>query len=58
MSDAYQKWECQNCGFVYDEAEGLPDENIPAGTRWADIPDDFECPQCGFAKSEFAMVAV
>jgi len=41
---------------VYDEAEGLPDEGIAPGTRWEDIPDDWECPDCSTGKSEFAMV--
>jgi len=54
MSDApYQKYECVICGFIYDEAEGLPDDGIPAGTRWADIPDDWECPDCGISKEDF-----
>jgi rubredoxin len=51
-----KRWECQICGFVYDEAEGLPDERIAAGTRWEDIPADWACPDCGTSKSEFAML--
>ncbi len=51
-----KRWECQICGFVYDEAEGLPDEGIAPGTRWNDIPDDWECPDCGTSKSEFKML--
>jgi len=53
---AVKRWECQICGFVYDEAEGLPDEGIAPGTRWNDIPDDWECPDCGTSKSEFKML--
>jgi rubredoxin len=49
----YQKYECVICGFIYDEAEGLPDDGFPAGTLWKDIPEDWECPDCGIAKSEF-----
>jgi rubredoxin len=51
-----KRWECQICGFVYDEAEGLPDEGIAAGTRWEDIPADWACPDCGTSKSEFKML--
>lgn len=51
-----RRWECQVCGFVYSEAEGLPDEGIAAGTRWEDIPEDWVCPDCGTTKSEFEMV--
>ncbi len=52
MSD-FRKYECVICGFIYDEAEGLPDDGIPAGTRWEDIPDDWECPDCGIGKADF-----
>ena len=55
MSD-FKQWECVICGFVYDEAVGLPSEGIAAGTRWEDIPDDWECPECGIGKSDFDMV--
>jgi rubredoxin len=51
-------WQCIVCGFNYDEAKGLPEEGIPPGTAWADIPDDWECPDCGVAKSVFEMVQV
>ena len=53
-----RKWECAICGFIYDEALGLPDEGIRAGTRWADIPDDWSCPDCGIAKQDFVMIEV
>lgn len=49
----YKKYECVICGFIYDEAEGLPDDGFPPGTLWEDIPEDWECPDCGIAKSEF-----
>lgn len=32
----FRTWMCLICGFVYDEAAGLPDEGIPPGTRWED----------------------
>ncbi len=54
MSDGdYRKYECVICGFIYDEAEGLPDDGIAPGTRWEDIPDDWECPDCGISKADF-----
>ena len=52
MSD-FKKYECVICGFIYDEAEGLPDDGIAPGTRWEDIPEDWECPDCGISKSDF-----
>lgn len=51
-----KKWQCVVCGFVYDEAMGWPAEGIAAGTSWAAIPDDWECPDCGVAKADFEMV--
>ena len=52
MSD-FKKWECVICGFIYDEALGLPDKGIPPGTKWEDVPEDFECPDCGISKYDF-----
>lgn len=53
-----KKWKCVVCGFTYDEALGLPDEGFPPGTRWQDIPEDWNCPDCGALKSDFEMVEV
>ncbi len=46
------------CGFIYDEAEGLPDEGIEPGTLWANVPEDWICPECGTPKSDFDMLEV
>ena len=54
MSD-FKKYECVICGFIYDEAEGLPDDGIAPGTRWSDLSDDWECPDCGISKSDFEL---
>jgi len=35
-----KKWQCIVCGFIYDEARGLPEEGIPPGTKWDEIPED------------------
>lgn len=47
------RYVCTVCGYVYDEAAGCPENNIPAGTKWADVPDDFVCPMCGVDKTMF-----
>lgn len=49
----FSKYVCALCGYTYDEALGDPENNIPAGTKWEDLPDDFTCPLCGADKSEF-----
>ena len=51
-------WQCVVCGFIYDETIGLPAEGIKPGTAWADIPDNWACPDCGVAKADFDMVEV
>ncbi len=52
----YRKWECVICGFIYDEADGLPEMGIASGTRWEDVPEDFECPDCGIGKMDFDLL--
>ena len=52
------RWRCELCGFEYDEAAGLPDDGIAPGTAWADVPEDWSCPDCGAMKDEFQMVLV
>jgi rubredoxin len=54
----YRKWECVICGFIYDEAEGFPKDGLPAGTRWEDVPETWECPDCGTSKFDFDMVPI
>lgn len=40
-----EKYVCTVCGYVYDEeAEGV---------KFADLPDDWECPTCGVPKAQF-----
>jgi rubredoxin len=56
--EPYKTYQCGTCGYIYDEAEGLPEEGIPPGTRWADIPDNWVCPDCGMAKAQFDMVVL
>ena len=47
------KYECTICGYVYDEAEGAPDHGSAPGTKWDDLPEDFECPLCGVGVEMF-----
>lgn len=48
-----KQYVCTVCGFIYDEADGLPDDGIAPGTLWTDLPEEWVCPLCGAAKSEF-----
>ena len=38
---------CPGCGYTYEVAAGNELEGFAAGTAWADIPDDWCCPDCG-----------
>ncbi len=48
-----KKYKCVICGYIYDPAEGDPEEGIRPGTPFSDLPDDFICPICGAGKDEF-----
>jgi GntR family transcriptional regulator / MocR family aminotransferase len=48
-----RRFICRGCYFVYEEARGLPQQAIPPGTRFAMIPDDWGCPDCGTEKGNF-----
>ena len=48
------KYVCDVCGYEYDEALGDPDHGIAPGTKWEDLPADFECPLCGGGMDHFS----
>jgi rubredoxin-NAD+ reductase len=50
---APERWLCEACGLIYDEAKGDPDSGLAPGTRFEDIPDDWRCPVCGVGKADF-----
>ncbi len=50
------KYECSVCGYIYDPAEGDPDNGVAPGTAFEDVPDDWVCPVCGVEKAEFEEV--
>ncbi|MCM8594433.1 rubredoxin [Accumulibacter sp.] len=56
--EPYRTWMCLICGFVYDEAVGVPEEGIEPGTRWVDVPMNWTCPECGARKEDFEMVEI
>ena len=49
-------YECIVCGYIYDPAEGDPDNGVPPGTPWDSVPDDWLCPLCGVGKDQFEPV--
>ena len=51
------RYVCQVCGYVYDPAQGDPDNGVAAGTPFEKLPDDWECPVCGASKADFVKEA-
>lgn len=56
--EVYKKYMCVICGWVYDEEKGAPEDGIEPGTKWEDIPMNWQCPECGAIKDDFEMVEV
>lgn len=48
-----KQYVCSVCGYIYDEAKGIPEAGIAPGTTWEELPADWKCPLCGASKSEF-----
>ncbi len=51
-----KKYECTVCGYIYDPELGDPEADIPPGTPFEELPDDWVCPLCGVGKEEFVEV--
>ena len=49
------QYVCLECGWIYDETEGMPERGIAPGTRWEDLPSDFTCGDCDVKKSDVHM---
>ena len=54
----FKTYMCLICGWVYDEATGLPEEGIAPGTLWKDVPMNWNCPECVARKEDFEMMAI
>ncbi len=51
------KYSCKVCGYVYDPALGDPNSNIPPGTPFEKLPENWACPICGAAKDQFEKIS-
>ncbi len=51
-----EKWECQVCGYLYEEEKGDPDSEVQPETKFEDLPDDWVCPVCGADKEQFKKI--
>lgn len=50
------KWQCVDCGYIYDPELGDAEGGIAPGTPFEDLPEDWECPDCGAAKDTFEKI--
>lgn len=50
------KYRCLVCGYIYDPKVGDPEGGIVPGTGFADLPDNWVCPECGVGKDQFEKV--
>ncbi len=44
---------CTSCGYIYDPARGDSMNAIPAGTAFAELPEQWVCPLCYATKDQF-----
>ena len=50
------KYMCVPCEYIYDPEKGDSEGEIPPGTSFEDLPDDWQCPVCFVDKEEFEKV--
>lgn len=48
-----RQFTCSICGYMYDEAKGIPAAGVAPDTRWEDLPEDWVCPICKADKRAF-----
>lgn len=49
-------YQCKHCKTIYDKAYGDEWNNIPAGTDFEAIGDNYVCPVCEAAKDSFELI--
>ncbi len=48
--------ECKICWYVYDPAGGDEAQQIPSGTPFSVLPEDWSCPVCAGPKADFLVI--
>jgi rubredoxin len=56
--NAASRLECKICWYVYDPGQGDDSRQVMPGTPFADLPDDWSCPNCSGVKSDFLVLEV
>jgi rubredoxin len=47
------RYICCNCGYIYDPAKGDPENGVPPGTEFEDLPAEWRCPICYVTTDNF-----
>jgi len=55
-NEKMKKYQCEVCGYVYDPAEGDPDNEIASGIPFESLSDEWVCPLCSEGKEVFTVV--
>ena len=48
-----KKYKCKKCGWIYDPKMGDQLSDIPPGTPFEELPEEWICPRCYAPKSQF-----
>ena len=56
LADPLARFECGVCWQVYDPAAGDPISQIPPGTAFGDLPENWVCPGCEAARERFLVL--
>ena len=51
-----ERWACIVCGYLYIPETGYEKSEIPAGTKWEDLPQDWRCSLCSVGKNQFEKI--
>lgn len=46
------RYLCPECGYLYDETTGDAHMGFSPGMAWAELPEDFVCPDCAISYKE------
>lgn len=57
IAEPQARFECGVCWHIYDPAEGDPIGQIPPGTPFAALPEQWTCPNCEAARERFLVLA-
>ena len=49
-------YQCR-CGYIYSPDQGDSKGNVPAGTRFENLPNDWRCPRCQAGRELFRPLA-